>query len=142
MPNNIPIISANTSFIDKQFGIFPDALKVHEKGIMLVANNMAHKETPNFKAQGLDFKAALAECKEQLSTKSLTSTDKPKFSNLNLSNHIKYRTVMQPSANGNTVDPDVESTEFSKQTIRYYAALHFQEYAGKNLSTAIDSGRE
>jgi flagellar basal-body rod protein FlgB len=136
-------ISANTSFIDRQFGIFPEALKVHEKGAVLVTNNMAHKETPNFKAQGFDFKEVLEDYKKQQAMNSKGSdTAQSIIHSDDLSKHIKYRTVTQPSANGNTVDEQVEEIEFVKNNIRYYASLHFLEYAGKSMSMAIESGRE
>ncbi|WP_235840006.1 flagellar basal body rod protein FlgB [Derxia lacustris] len=54
---------------------------------------------------------------------------------------MKYRSVTQPSIDGNTVDSDVEQARFADNTLRYEASLRFLNGQIKTLTSAI-SGQQ
>lgn len=132
-------------FIDSRFGIFPDALRVHEKSAEIISANLAHEHTPNYKAKALDFRTALADCKDKLYTSSASgslsnrnSVGLPGIQSKNgLVNHIKYREVSQVSLDGNTVDGQREESAYAENSIRYLASLSFLGERAKELMLAI-----
>lgn len=129
-----------SGFIDNKFGIFPAALKVHEKCAEIISSNLANEHTPNFKAQALDFKTALADCKTQLintATNAITDSENKVAKLQNLTDYVKYRSVLQASLDGNTVNGHLEQTAFAENSVRYLAALHFIGDKYNNLITAI-----
>ena len=50
---------------------------------------------------------------------------------------LKFRQPMQSSADGNTVEMDVERAEFAENALRYEASLTFINSRIKGLMTAI-----
>ena len=46
--------------LDAYLGVHQDALKVYARRTAVLANNLANADTPNFKAQDLDFKKLLS----------------------------------------------------------------------------------
>jgi len=128
------------NFIDTTFGIYPEALRVHEKRAELISANLANENTPNYKAIDLDFRAVMQEVKGKATVK-----DNSAFSSAirnndimgSMSNYVKYRTISQPSADGNTVDGRAEQAAFSENSIRYLASLNALDNRVKNLMLAI-----
>ncbi|WP_028312788.1 flagellar basal body protein [Derxia gummosa] len=51
---------------------------------------------------------------------------------------VRYRTVGQPSVDGNTVDSDTEQARFADNTLRYEASLRFLNGQIKTLTSAIN----
>jgi flagellar basal-body rod protein FlgB len=47
--------------LDSYLGVQQDALKVQSKRMEVLAKNLANVDTPNYKAQDIDFKTALAQ---------------------------------------------------------------------------------
>ncbi|KZY94168.1 flagellar biosynthesis protein FlgB, partial [Oleiphilus sp. HI0073] len=96
---------------DNALGIHPQALELRVQRAELMANNLANADTPGFKARDIDFKAALAEQNAQLGDQlNMAAT-----SSGHISNHsemgkaeVLYRTPLQPSLDGNTVDTQQE----------------------------------
>ena len=54
--------------LNTAFGIHEQALKVRSQRMEVLARNIANADTPNFKAQDLDFKAMLKEVKKDYLT--------------------------------------------------------------------------
>lgn len=111
---------------DDVFGIHEQALLLRSQRAEVLAANLANADTPGYKARDFDFKAQLA---RELETGSrLRTTD---------SRHIQteqgtvppaqllYRTPLQPSLDGNTVDTEQEHTAFGVNAIEYQATLTF-----------------
>jgi len=46
--------------LDTYLGVHQDALKLYAQRTAVLANNIANADTPNYKAQDLDFRAVLA----------------------------------------------------------------------------------
>lgn len=115
--------------MDKLFGIHPQALMMRSQRTSLLASNLANADTPNYKARDIDFKAELSGQKQKVSFN--TRTTNPGHIALNSPNggmssgSVLYRIPNQASLDGNTVESDVEQSNFAENAIRYQASLNF-----------------
>lgn len=139
--------------LDSYLGIHPQALKLSAQRSEVLAANMANADTPGYKAQDVDFKAALAS--SQLAAKggslAMTASNSNSATGAVSSNqHIplmqttdsanalmKYRVPLAPSLDGNTVDAQVEQANFAQNAVRYQASLSFLNGKFRSLMTAI-----
>jgi flagellar basal-body rod protein FlgB len=119
-------------------GVLDDYLRVNETAInllaqrqQLLASNIANADTPNYKARDIDFKSSLqaALARKDPSPNALTKTN-PSHLDGNAGGTagtdgatLLYRSPTQPSADGNTVDMDVERNQFADNAVRYEAGL-------------------
>jgi flagellar basal-body rod protein FlgB len=130
--------------LDTYLGVHQDALKLYAQRTAVLANNIANADTPNYKAQDLDFRAVLA------STGSPTTGGAPLALATTSGAHVsgagatpgtttglKYRVPLAPSLDGNTVDVQLEQAAFADNSVRYQAALTFLSSKFKDLMTAI-----
>jgi flagellar basal-body rod protein FlgB len=126
--------------LNSYFGLYTKSLEVGEQRASIIANNLANVDTPNFKAQDIDFheylQSSLGGGAQQLKTTSPNHIG----TNSDFSTILKYRTVNHVSLDGNTVDKDVETTEFAKNSLNYQATLSFLNNKIKNMMTAIKGG--
>ena len=129
--------------LDTYLGVQQDALKVQSKRMEVLAKNLANVDTPNYKAQDIDFKTALAQAGSPGSSLSLTTTSANQIGNnattgdVENSAALKYRVPLAPSLDGNTVDAQLEQAAFADNTVRYQATLTFLTGSLKDLMTAI-----
>jgi flagellar basal-body rod protein FlgB len=129
--------------IDSYLGVQQDALKVQSKRMEVLAKNLANVDTPNYKAQDIDFRTALAQAGSPGSSLPMATTASSHIGNTassgdaDLSSSLKYRTPLAPSLDGNTVDAQMEQAAFADNTVRYQATLTFLTGALKDLMTAI-----
>ena len=109
----------------KAFGIHERALAVRSQRMEVLARNIANADTPNYKAQDVDFKAMLKEAK----TEYLTATNPKHFGGLQEApdNGMRYRTPFNSSFDGNTVEMNVEQAQYGKAASEYQATLQFLE---------------
>ena len=130
--------------LDNAFGIHERALAVRNRRVELISQNIANADTPNYKARDIDFKAALerrlAGLVDDRQSLSLQMTD---------ARHIQvdqralgdgyrlFRTPVQPSVDGNTVDPDLERSHFVKNAMYLESTLAFLNSTIKTRLTAI-----
>jgi flagellar basal-body rod protein FlgB len=129
--------------LDSYLGVQQDALKVQSKRMEVLAKNLANVDTPNYKAQDIDFKTALAQAGSPGAALPLTTTTANQIGNsatsgnLDTSGALKYRVPLAPSLDGNTVDAQLEQAAFADNTVRYQATLTFLTGSLKDLLTAI-----
>lgn len=129
---------------DSMLGMSANALPIREARAKLLASNLANADTPNFKAQDIDFRSALLKLKND--DQSLPS---PK-TRLTHSNHIsgfneplgtqaylRYRMPTQPSLDGNTVESDIEKAKFMENSIQQSMTLSFLDDKIKGLKGAL-----
>jgi flagellar basal-body rod protein FlgB len=106
------------------------ALKLRTYRQQILSNNLANSDTPGFKARDIRFADVL---KAQLEGKlpstgvSMTTTHAGHIvgSNSKDDPRLMYRVPNQPSKDDNTVDSDVELSEFTKNSVFTEAALRF-----------------
>ena len=132
--------------IDSYLGVQQDALNVQSKRMEVLAKNLANADTPDYKAQDIDFRAALAQAGSAGASLPMASTTSGQSlgtntgtadGNVDLSSALKYRTPLAPSLDGNTVDVQMEQAKFAENTVRYQATLTFLTGSLKELMTAI-----
>jgi len=131
--------------LDKYLGISQQALQVHSRRAEIIAGNLANADTPGYKAQDLDFKAALQQAKGQHQDSILRTTHpghlgtggNPAGSANDLLGEMKYRNPSQPSIDGNTVDPLQEKSAFMENAILYQTNLQFLGDKIKSILSAI-----
>ena len=129
--------------LDSYLGVQQDALKVQSKRMEVLAKNLANVDTPNYKAQDIDFKTALAQAGSPGASLPLATTNANQIGNsatpgaVDTSSALKYRVPLAPSLDGNTVDAQLEQAAFADNTVRYQATLTFLSGSLKDLMTAI-----
>lgn len=117
------------------FGIHERALQVRSQRLEVLASNIANADTPNFKAQDLDFKAMLQEVKREY----ISSTHEKHFAGLEETpdNGMRYRTPFNSSFDGNTVEISVEQAQFGKAAADYQTTLNFLENRISGIRKAL-----
>lgn len=126
---------------DSALGIHADALRVRSQRAELLATNLANADTPNFKAQDIDFKAALSNAISKEPSAQVNMTHKNHMAmNANgngLITPVQYRIAMQDSLDGNTVDEQIEQSQFMQNSVHYQASLEFLGSTFKGLTKAL-----
>ena len=108
----------------------------------LLASNIANADTPNYKARDVDFASALRNAMAGTPTELPTVKTSPMHLEGNsgasvMGSPVMYRKPVQPSADGNTVDMDVERAQFADNALRYEASVMFVNARLKGILTAI-----
>jgi flagellar basal-body rod protein FlgB len=131
------------SSLDHTLAFHQTALRLRAERQQLLASNIANADTPNYRARDFDFsrtlQAAMAS-NPQFDARLLVTSQQHiagGASNTPGGGPRQYRTVQQASADGNTVDMDVERNQFIDNAIRYEASLTMISGQVKGLLTAI-----
>ena len=128
--------------LDAYLGVHQDALKLYAQRTSVLANNIANADTPNYKAQDIDFRAVLAgTAGANANALPLATTNGAHVAGAaagpGTASHLKYRVPLAPSLDGNTVDVQMEQAAFADNSVRYQAALSFLSGKFRDLMTAI-----
>lgn len=124
--------------LDSALGVHQQALLLHARRSQILAENLVNADTPNYKARDIDFKSILSSINSPSDGTSLSVTQPGHISDSNgIGGETQYRQPLQPSMDGNTVDAQVEKTEFLRNAIEYQASLQFLNGRIKSLLTAI-----
>lgn len=129
--------------LDANFSHHEKALNLYSERSTILANNLVNSDTPGFQARDLDFKAilentALTESNDRDAMATTHSGHVQEYgSNSQLSDQLQYRIPMQSSLDGNTVDSEVEKTQFSENSIRYMATLSFLSHEFTKLKMVL-----
>ena len=117
------------------FGIHERALGVRSQRMEVLARNIANADTPNYKAEELDFKAMLKETQREY----IAATHEKHFAALEEQpdNGMRYRVPFNSSFDGNTVEINVEQANFGKAAADYQTTLSFLENRISGLRKAI-----
>ncbi len=121
-------------------GNLSDNLKVYSRRAEILASNLANADTPGYKAKDIDFRSALSTANTSANTIKLSTTNKSHQGDVNGAGdkaEVVYRTPLQPSLDGNTVDSHVEQGEFTENAIRYQSTLTFLNGRLQSLKLAI-----
>jgi flagellar basal-body rod protein FlgB len=127
--------------LDSEFGFLSNALSLRANRQQMLASNIANADTPNYKAVDFDFSEALKHAQGAGEARgTLAATDarhlQPKGGNA-FGAKTLYRVPMQPSIDGNTVDMDVERSQFTENAIHYQFMVDRVTGKVKNLLSAI-----
>ncbi len=128
---------------DSALGIHADALKVRSQRAELLAANLANADTPNFKAQDIDFRAALNNAMDSGNPSMMKTTHQNHIpftggaGSEGLMAPVQFRMSMQDSLDGNTVDEQVEQAQFMQNAVQYQASLEFLGGKFSSLTKAL-----
>jgi flagellar basal-body rod protein FlgB len=125
-----------------------DALRFHQTALnlrayrqQLLSGNIANADTPNFKAKDIDFSSALQGALSSRSGNAGLTVTSSRHLGAGAENPagegVSYRTPLQPSVDGNTVEMDVERAQFVDNAIHYEANLTFISSQIKTMLAAI-----
>ena len=125
---------------------FEAALGIHDKALALrsqraevLANNIANADTPGYQARDMDFREVLAQAAGG-SDMNMKRTNARHFSTagaMDMGSDLKYRTPMQPSIDGNTVDMQIEQAEYAENAIAFQSSFTFLNSKLRGLMSAI-----
>ncbi|HEX2828988.1 MAG TPA: flagellar basal body rod protein FlgB [Burkholderiales bacterium] len=122
--------------LDALFQFNQTALSLHAERQKLIASNIANADTPGYKARDIDFASALKDARapqSKLAAPGLkTLGDKGP-----MDTELMYRSAVQRSVDGNTVDIDVERAQFAENAVRYEAQTMFISSKIKAMLAAI-----
>ena len=106
---------ADANPVGSLFGVHGAALEVRAQRMNVLASNIANASTPGFKARDIDFTQALASAE---GPSGLTAAG-------DFGGALKYRTPLNPSLDGNTVELSTEQTAFAENAVAYQTTLAF-----------------
>lgn len=142
--------------LDSLFNYYGTTINLRSYRQEVLASNVANGDTPGFKARDFDFGQALdgalgaaasgpATAAAGLATTSpghlvaSTALDPVGHAAARSAARLKYRVPAQDSADGNTVDMDVERANFAANAIHYEANLTQLTARIKELVAAMQS---
>jgi flagellar basal-body rod protein FlgB len=132
--------------LDSYLGVHATALRLREQRTELLARNLANADTPGYKAQDLDFRAAMAANSAPTGapgtlaatqTAHIPAAGAAALEPGSTEAFLRYRTPLAPSLDGNTVDAQLEQAAFAENSVRYQATLSFLSSKFRSLMTAI-----
>jgi flagellar basal-body rod protein FlgB len=131
-----------SSRIDSMYQFQQAALNLRAARQELIAANIANADTPNYKARDIDFASALQGAMSETGPKlPLAATADSHLSSGSgdtvLGAPVLYRQTIQPSADGNSVDMDVERAQFADNALRYEASVRFISDRTKDVLAAL-----
>ena len=116
------------------FGIHGTALALRQERLNLLASNVANADTPGYKAQDMNFAAAL---QAATGSNGLGGTQ-PALSTQQAAESARYeRQALQPSLDGNTVDAQLEHASYAQAALEYRVSLNFVEARVRAMLLAI-----
>lgn len=125
---------------DKALGIHPHTVSLRARRAEILSANLANADTPNYKAQDLDFSKALQQAREGTASQEfgLNRTHQAHFDvRMQMEGNLGYRIPSQPSVDGNTVDSHTEQMAFTRNAVEYQASLEFLSGKFRGLKSAI-----
>ncbi len=131
-----------TSSIDAMFQFQQAALNLRAARQELMASNIANADTPNYKAKDIDFASALQGALSGSGQKMPVAVTSPGHlagatGESVMGAPVQYVNPLQPSADGNTVDMDVQRSQFADNALHYEASLTFISNDVKNVLAAL-----
>lgn len=125
--------------IDNAFGIHEKAMHLQTRRAQLLSQNLANSDTPDYKAKDIDFKSALKSMEDGNIQKPLKATQRGHIQPKGFFMGVEsmYRQPMQSSLDGNTVEPHVEMSEFTENSMRYLMTLRIMSGKINGMLSAI-----
>lgn len=129
--------------LDSALRFHQEALNLRARRQEVLSANIAHADTPNFKARDFDFSSKLTQAVERgrqslsMSMATTSSRHLPGETHVAGEVELMYRTPSQSSIDGNTVEMDVERVNFADNAMRYEANLTVLSSKIKSLLSAV-----
>lgn len=124
--------------IDNYLGIHANALMLREQRASQLAKNIVNANTPNYKAQDIDFNSSLKQAMSSSTPKGMAADASGHMNGTSsFSSKQQYRVPHHLSLDGNTVDKEIETTEFKRNALSYQASLTFLDNKIKSMMSMI-----
>ncbi len=129
--------------LDSTLRFHQEALNLRARRQEVLSANIAHADTPNYKARDFDFGNALTQAMERgrqsgsLAMSGTSGGHLPGTSAGSLDDELLYRTPAQSSIDGNTVEMDAERVKFADNAMRYEANLTVLSSKIKTMLSAL-----
>lgn len=132
--------------ISDHLNFFQQSLGLRAKKAEVIASNIANADTPGYKAVDFDFgKALQGQLRASQGGLALaTSNERHLAAQGRASSNeggLQYRSAVQPSLDGNTVDMDIERAAFTDNAMKYQSTLTFLNRRISGLMDAIKGGQ-
>ncbi len=138
------------TMIDKlnaTFAFQQQALSIREARQTVLASNIANADTPGYQARDIDFNRQLQQAMDKGAVNgkgvALAVTAKGHIEGRGIkapNMDLKYRVPYQTSMDGNTVDMDIERSQFADNTLKYQADLTFINSRVKSMLAVLQQG--
>ncbi len=120
------------------------ALALRAQRHEVLSGNIANADTPNYKAQDFNFanelkRATAAQSGGGLKLATTSSGHLSTGGSNGLAPHLQYRTPSQSRMDGNTVEMDIERTQFLDNSLRYQADIQFFDDRISGMRKAMQS---
>ncbi len=134
--------------LDAAFRFQQEALSLRTQRQSVIASNIAHGDTPGYKARDFDFASTLAQSVERgnqqrdgvmLSTTSSRHLPGQGAAQSVNERDLQFRIPLQSSIDGNTVEMDTERVAFADNMVHYEAGLTVMSAKIKTMLAAIQS---
>ena len=122
--------------LDSAFAFTERTLAVRGQRMEVLSKNIANADTPNYKAQDVDFRSVLKGT--QLPT-AMNATQKGHISESKMISdaNLFYTTPLNSSVDGNTVELSVEQAKYGRAAAQYQATLRFIESDVSGIRKAL-----
>lgn len=131
--------------IDQELAFVQSALNLRARRQELIAANIANADTPNYKARDIDFqtslRSAMGAASGPLAMARTASGHLDRLGGSGAGVVAQYRTAIQPSLDGNTVDSDVERAHFAENALHYQFLLERARGTFRTINSALEAGR-
>ena len=119
-----------------------EALNLRAQRQEILAANIANADTPGYQARDLDFASVLAEqsSRMQRGGVSLSRTDSRHIPAEGVKTgeaELPYRTPFHASLDQNTVDLQIEQSNYAENSVQFQASFTFLNSKFKGLTTAL-----
>lgn len=134
------------SRLDNDIAFVQQALNLRARRQEILAANLANADTPNYKARDLDFATVLKGAMGTAGGPVELARTSPRHLDGSsgmgaAAAHVKYRAVVQPSLDGNTVDANVERAHFADNALHYQFLLERAAGTFRTIGQALASGK-
>lgn len=128
--------------LDKTLQFQQSALRIQEARQELIASNIANADTPGYQARDIDFRSALSNAVQARQATLPLATPASQHLSATTSNGVGapllYRSVVQPSADGNTVNMDTERAQYAESAVQYQASLRIGGQQIKDILSVLN----
>jgi flagellar basal-body rod protein FlgB len=132
--------------IDTEIAFVQNALNLRARRHEILAGNIANSDTPNYKARDIDFVSALKSAMgAQGGPLKLARTNGAHLDgagSATAGGHLMYRSSVQPSLDGNTVDLNLERAQFTENALHYQFLLDRAASTFKRMGQALGSTQQ
>jgi flagellar basal-body rod protein FlgB len=133
-------ISKVLTRLDNEIGFMEQGLRLRSQRQQVLATNIANADTPNYKAQDFDFKSAMQSAISGSTPASqMLTTDARHMGGTNAGVTLSTQAIKptQNSADGNTVDMNLEQTKFTENALQYEALVSLINSNFKNINSVM-----